>query len=203
MDNINIPSSTTSDDRLGDHLRRAAMDERPAFSPELHRQITERLEADARWGRARSRIGLWLGAAAVVLLTSGLFFYMRIISPSARLNFATTPHEKSSPPKPQVREPSAELTDQRAVDQDGSHLISARLWPPALMVQLPLPGRVETSNITEDSSSPPPPTVALPGSPRWLLSALQAPEDRALSSIRQSLPAKLGELLLERQQDLQ
>lgn len=211
MDDPKAMPSRAGDDPLGQQLRRAAMEERPAFSPGLHRQIAARIGAEGRPDRSRLRIGLWpaaAAAAAIILLASALLLYRSVSSSRDRmkptaLGPRTAPDDNRSHARANAIDPILALGNGGAGDPDGGNLISARLWPPALVVRLPIRIPLEPSSIASESPPKPPAVLSLPGSPRWLLSSLQAPEDRAVSSVTQVIPQPLRPLFQGQHSDVQ
>lgn len=198
MREMNDRSAINPDDALADRLHLCAMAERPAFSAELHRRVTATLVREAISGGAGLRNKRWARTAAAVILAAliplvwwSLRSGRKHPSPRTIVRVEPSHHDGSAP------------TDDTASVPGSVHLISATLWPPALMVRLPISAsfKAPTPAVKDPPAATPP--IELPGSPDWLLAALQQPEDRALSAVDQVVPPHLRDLLLGERTNLQ
>jgi hypothetical protein len=197
MGEMNDHSTTACNDPLADRLRLCAASERPAFSAELHRDITVEIAREAISERLDPQIRRWIRAAAAVILAA--------LIPLAWWTLRSGRNRPSPPTVVSVERShsgGSAPTDVMALMSSTDNLISARLWPPALLVRLPIPAPIETpSPVAEDAPAATAP-IELPGSPGWLLAALQQSEDRALSTFDQVLPPQLRDLVLWRRTNL-
>jgi hypothetical protein len=192
-------------DPLAGRLRREAMAERPQFSEQLHERILRQIHeepfpdgpeiafAPVTSSRNRWR---WLATGAAAAAIAGLLaispWLMRRHPPSS--DETTTiargiPLSRTNPPLTAASFAAAE----HPVNIGG--ILYARLWPPGVTVRLPesINDALPAPQQAEVQSSNP---TAPPGSPEWLLAAIEEPaQNEASSALSDAIPPEARVLI--------
>jgi hypothetical protein len=183
-------------DTLADRLRGEAMAERPEFSPELHNQILDRVRqtdqavtlpdgmGDRRW---RS-----IAAAAVIAAAFGLTALWIEHSHRSPTRNNSLPVVDRLPLLLPNAIPTAIVAEvpraSFAVNIGG--VFSARIWPPQIIVNLPIAQSL-APRLQEPLSIQSAPATGLPGSPEWLLARLQEPASSAQAALVDVIPPEV------------
>jgi len=167
-------------DALTDALRRQAMAERPAFSPELHERLVQSVHDERIAGSAPRplRIGQWYAAAAAVLIACGLAAYVM-------RSQSVLPTIRSSPIVTNVTNP----LPAPAADLGG--IVTAQIWPPKLTVQLPST-EAGISLISQPRQAPPQQANNRASLPDMLFAMLQEPTTGANGALKDVMPPEIS-----------
>ena len=192
-----------SSDPLADRLRREAMAERPAFSPELHEQILRSFPSSGAPGEGEggglfgpfelrsppqpspgvpgegawqpARFVRWSAAVAAIILLGLTLMHSHHTTP-------TNPPVEIAKNIP-VTPSQPDFSIDSSIDVGG--VLSAKLWPPEIAVSLP----------STDAPTPSQPAVASIDSSDSLLATLQNPTQSATSALVDAMPPSVRTLI--------
>jgi hypothetical protein len=178
-------------DALAERMRREAMEERPAFSMELHRRIVSAARGDRmRIGSRPVEAPRWPAVAAAALAACALAAFWATRWHRAPL--ANPPgtilsnDARSGEPSPNV----ASLT----IDFGG--IFTADVTPAGIAMSLPrmdqAPATAPSATLRDGAGDGVRDgAIALPGSPQWLFEALAAPTGSGAAEFTDVLPAEM------------
>jgi len=177
-------------DPLADSLRREAMAERPQFSPQLHQRILrqihdQHLAADEESAITAPRsVGRWQwlaagAAAAIIMGFLAISPWLMRAHPTMPSGSKTTVQTIPQPPIQPQPTASSLAAAERPLNIGG--VLYARLWPPGITVCLP-ESITGAPPVPERVTVQPADPTAPPGSPEWLLAAIEEPTQSATSA---------------------
>jgi hypothetical protein len=192
-------------DPLADSLRREAMAERPQFSPQLHQRILrqihdQHLAADEESAITAPRSfgrGRWLAAGAAAAIIMGFLAispWLMRAHPTMPGGSKTTVQTIPQPPIQPQSTTSSLAAAERPLNLGG--ILYARLLPPGVTVCLPESITGAPSAPERVAAQPANPT-APPGSPEWLLAAIEEPAQRAATAASADVIPPEARLLIE------